>query len=251
MYNHTFEAIAARSLDPQSSELLLAQSGDVSVFYSPFDHVRYTAKVAIVGITPGAQQSANALAAAHSALKRGDSLKDALRQAKDTASFSGAMRSNLVAMLDHVGVAKWLDISSTASLWGADLHLAHFTSVLRYPVFVGGKDYGGSSPDMLTHPLLRQQIDSWFGEELRQLSDVLWVPLGDKVARALSAAAERSKTKPRVLEGLPHPSGANAERIAYFLGRKARESLSAKTNAAKLDAARARAETTMRALLAG
>lgn len=35
-----------------------------------------------------------------------------------------------------------------------------------------------------------------------------------------------------------HPSGANAERIAYFLGRKSRSALSAKTNPDKLDRAR-------------
>jgi hypothetical protein len=46
----------------------------------------------------------------------------------------------------------------------------------------------------------------------------------------------------RILAGFPHPSGANSERIAYFLGRKPREMLSAKTNAAALDAARARLE---------
>jgi hypothetical protein len=41
-----------------------------------------------------------------------------------------------------------------------------------------------------------------------------------------------------VLNGLPHPSGANAERIAYFLGKKAKESLSVKTNPATLDSAK-------------
>ena len=42
----------------------------------------------------------------------------------------------------------------------------------------------------------------------------------------------------RILHGLPHPSGANAERVAYFLGRKERAALSSKTNGAQLDAAR-------------
>lgn len=42
----------------------------------------------------------------------------------------------------------------------------------------------------------------------------------------------------RVLSGLPHPSGANAERISYFLGRKAKENLSPKTNAEQIDAVR-------------
>jgi hypothetical protein len=41
-----------------------------------------------------------------------------------------------------------------------------------------------------------------------------------------------------VLAGLPHPSGANAERISYFLGRKSKEALSSKTNATKIDEAK-------------
>ena len=41
-----------------------------------------------------------------------------------------------------------------------------------------------------------------------------------------------------LLDGLPHPSLANAERIAYFLGRKRRNDLSAKTRADVIDAAR-------------
>lgn len=51
-----------------------------------------------------------------------------------------------------------------------------------------------------------------------------------------------------VLDGLPHPSGANAERIAYFLGRKAREALSPKTSPAGLDAARDRLRAQVAAL---
>jgi hypothetical protein len=42
----------------------------------------------------------------------------------------------------------------------------------------------------------------------------------------------------RILDGLPHPSGANAECIAYFLGTKSKERLSAKTDAKKLEGAR-------------
>lgn len=38
---------------------------------------------------------------------------------------------------------------------------------------------------------------------------------------------------------LPHPSSASGERIAYFLGRKPKGLLSVKTNAARLDIARA------------
>jgi hypothetical protein len=227
----------------------MEQDGNVSVYYSPFDFIRTSARIAIVGITPGAQQSKAALNFAHAALARGAAINDALRMAKDHASFAGAMRSNLVAMLDYLRVARWLDIPSTDTLWAEKLHLAHFTSVLRYPVFVNGKDYGGSSPDMLAHPLLARQIDTWFAHEMKQLPDALWVPLGDKVGKVLQAVAARNGMRARILKGLPHPSGANAERIAYFLGRKTRDALSKKTNAAKLDTARQCAVDTMQELL--
>jgi len=81
------------------------------------------------------------------------------------------------------------------------------------------------------------------------LPAAVWIPLGPRVGEALRDVVRVGKLDPeRVLEGLPHPSGANAERIAYFLGRKSRASLSAKTNAAALDAARERVIAQVRAL---
>jgi len=44
----------------------------------------------------------------------------------------------------------------------------------------------------------------------------------------------------RALDGLPHPSPANRERIDYFMGRKPKERLSAKTTPESLDRALAR-----------
>ena len=46
---------------------------------------------------------------------------------------------------------------------------------------------------------------------------------------------------------IPHPSGANAERIAYFLGQKPRDRLSAKTDPTRIDAARASLEAKLKA----
>ena len=54
----------------------------------------------------------------------------------------------------------------------------------------------------------------------------------------------------RILHGLPHPSGANAERVAYFLGKKQRDALSGKTNGAQIDAARAALLAQMAGLMA-
>jgi hypothetical protein len=53
--------------------------------------------------------------------------------------------------------------------------------------------------------------------------------------------AQFSKIEPYLPTGtrgsLPHPSGANGERIAYFTGRKPRAQLSSRTNALSLDVA--------------
>ena len=67
----------------------------------------------------------------------------------------------------------------------------------------------------------------------------MWVPLGQHAEAALlHLASSGGLPRGNILVGLPHPSGANAERIAYFLGRKDRASLSVKTNAARLDEAK-------------
>jgi hypothetical protein len=75
-------------------------------------------------------------------------------------------------------------------------------------------------------------------DEARCLSKAVWLPLGPQPTRALDYLCGRGLLDRRqVLDGLPHPSGANAERIAYFTGRKARQALSSKTNPETLDAA--------------
>jgi hypothetical protein len=48
-------------LDAASPELLLWESGNVQVYYAPWDWVNTRAKVMLVGITPGAHQTVEAL----------------------------------------------------------------------------------------------------------------------------------------------------------------------------------------------
>ncbi len=217
--------------------LKLAQEGPVTIVYAPFDHVPLHADLVIVGITPGRTQAINAIAAACTALQAGKDNKEASRLAKITGSFSGPMRANLISLLDHVGLASVLDIATCAALFDSDHESVHLTSALRYPVFVGGANYNGS-PDMLKTPLLKSMIDACLADEARRLSKAVWLPLGPQPARALDYLCSRGLLdRKRVLVGFPHPSGANAERIAYFTGRKTREALSSKTNSDTLDAA--------------
>lgn len=230
------EAVKRASDIPAS--FLLAQQGALSSYYIPFEYVNPQARVVLVGITPGLVQWQNAICQAVNSLRAGVDAVEVLRQCKQTGAFSGAMRPNLVAMLDHIGLHGYLGLASCAELFGRASHLVQTTSVLRNPVFINGENYNGT-PDMLKHPMLRQQLLDGFARECRQLPEAIYIPLGPKVAKALAWLGEQGYLdSDRVLAGLPHPSGANAERIAYFLGRKDKALLSDKTNPDVLDSAR-------------
>jgi hypothetical protein len=228
---------------------LLAREGRIDAHYIPFDYVNARARVVVVGISPGFVQWKNAMCAAQQGLREGLPLPELLRAAKYAGAFSGAIRPNLVALLDNVGLQHWLGITSCATLFGADAHLMHVTAVLRQPIFVDGKNYNGAAPNMLTTPLLQAQILDYFAPEASVTPDAVYVPLGPKVSQALSWLARRGMLdEARILHGIPHPSGANAERIAYFLGRKQKATLSSRTNGGQIDADRVALRAKMAAL---
>lgn len=226
--------------EPLDPSLLLAREGALSVYYAPFEWVNLRARVVLVGITPGRVQAANALAEAKRALLEGSTDDDVLRRAKATGAFSGPMRPNLIALMDCIGLNNWLGLTSCVELFGGAADLLQTASILQFPVFQNGENYNGT-PDPIKHPLLRTLVEEHFGQMCGQLPEAVFVPLGPVPAKALAWLSANGVLSPnRVLDGLPHPSGANAERIAYFLGRKARNQLSSKTSPEKLDASRER-----------
>ena len=220
-----------------SDAMTLASDGALRVAYAPFDHVAPEARLVIVGITPGRVQAVNALRAVGTALRRGAGLDEALAVAKQTGSFSGPLRANLVAMLDAIGASRHLGVASAADLFTPGSGAVHFTSALRYPVFMKGANYNGT-PNMLRTPILRSMIEIYLREEARLLPDALWLPLGPKPEAALRHLAGQGMLNPdRILGGMPHPSGANAERVAVFLGRKDPGVASKRTDPVRLLAA--------------
>ncbi len=222
------------------SKLRLAQDGDVEVCYCPFEYINPQARLVLVGITPGRTQWLNALREARKQLQVGGDVSRVLQATKQVGAFSGAMRNGLIDLLDGISVNRWLGIGSCGELFGKSSHLVQTTSALRNPVFVAGTNYNGT-PNMLRHALLREQLLTHFVEEVRSLPKAVFVPLGPRVTEALQFLVDKGMIDAkRVLAGLPHPSGANAERIAYFLGRKRRADLSIKTAPDKLDQARER-----------
>jgi hypothetical protein len=230
---------------------VLAREGRLATCYIPFESVNAAARVVVVGITPGFNQWKNAVAEAQRQLALGAAQDQLLHAARIAGAFSGAIRPNLVALLDAISVARWLGIDSCASLFGEHAHLVQITSILRHAVFVNGKNYSGT-PNMTRTPYLQQQMLDWFALEAAQLGDAIFIPMGSTVSEGLDWLAARGVIRPeRILHGLPHPSGANAERVAYFLGRKDKASLSANTNGDQIDAARTALVAQMNALIAG
>lgn len=116
---------------------------------------------------------------------------------------------------------------------------------LRYPTFFKGKNYAGN-PDPLNNRFLREMIDTILRREVQQLRDAVFVLLRDTVPSVFEYLGVKDK---RVLYGLLHPSGANRERVNYFLGKKPRELLSPRTNPDKIDAAKRRLRGKVRELL--
>jgi len=222
-------------------ELRLETMDALSVDYAPFDHIETEAELVLVGLTPGRAQAANAIEAMAAALRVGRPVDEALATAKRSASFSGPMRANLLALLDRIRVPALFRRARAAEFFEHGARV-HFTSALRYPVYVDGRNYSGT-PNPLRHPLLVSMIDRYLAEEAERIGHAIWVPLGGHAEAALLRLSQQGRLdRTRILAGLPHPSGANAERIAYFLDRKPRESLSSKTNPDALDAARKRLE---------
>jgi hypothetical protein len=231
--------IAAYRSGREGDALLIDRAGDLAVSYAPFDHIERTAELVIVGLTPGREQASNALASLAADLRKSTPVEQALANAKRTASFSGPMRPNLIAMLDAIGVPALFGRRTSSEFFTVSPGLVHFTSTLRYPVYLKGQNYSGS-PNPLRHPMLRGIIDEHLAEEAEALPRAIWIPLGRHAEAALEHLAKHGRLdRKHVLAGLPHPSGANAERIAYFLGRKAREDLSSKTDPKRIDAAKA------------
>ena len=112
-----------------ANELKLKNDGDLQVYYAPFDYIETKARIVVVGITPNLTQATNALQAAYAALQAGKTIPDTLAIAKRKASFSGgAIRRNLVTMLDVIGAAKHLGVQSTAQMFDPSARDVHFTS---------------------------------------------------------------------------------------------------------------------------
>jgi hypothetical protein len=189
----------------------------IDVLFTPFDVVQPSAKVLLIGITPGEHQWRLAVGAARDVVREGGGLNEMLVAASRTGSFAGPMRGNLVSMLDGLGLHRALGIPSTASMFDGQTDLIDSTSAIMHAVFVDGQNYGGHSPRFDRVPILREFVERVLAAYLRMVPDALIVPLGKAVESAVAlAAVSGGIDKNRILKGFPHPSGANGGRIRQY-----------------------------------
>ena len=211
--------IANTGLSRLRDELLsLGRERDYSAFYAPFDWVNERADVVIVGVTPGRQQAAEALKVLRRALLAGSSPDEAAQLAKESASFKGGMRSLGARLMDHFGLHELFRLSSTLDLFGVAQCRAHYTSVLRYPVLKGLKDYSGDRR-LMRRPFLCRMVDEYLAEELASLPNAWIVPFGPTALLAVEALATQGVVdEARVLGGILHPGGRQWNRYNVQLG---------------------------------
>lgn len=219
LFSRFENVIRSGEVSSRDPRLLLDEDGKVSVYYAPFEYANPKAKVAIVGITPGPTQMANAIQETCRQLTSGKPAEEAIRAGKEFGAFSGdVFRSNLIKQLDHWGVQTWLGLDSAARLFDSHRELVHTTSLLRYPVFVDGRKYEGS-PNMIKTPLLRRYLLEYFADEVRKLGDAVFIGLGPKVWKVLDGLADEGLVdRSRIVNGILHASPENSYRVTYLTG---------------------------------
>jgi len=199
----------------------IEKADNLEIYYAPLDYINKQAEIVLAGITPGLHQMEVAFRTARGHILNGLGRVAVCRRAKKAAAFSGAMRKNLLEMLDGIGISKAMGIGSSGDLFAHAHMRLHTTSVLRYPVFVDGKNYTGHRPPILSHPLLKRYVDEEFCVEMEMVPNAFIVPLGKAVNTVLEYLVSRGGISgDRCCLGFPHPSGANGHRKSQFKTRQ-------------------------------
>lgn len=212
------------SEDLRCERFLLQAEGRIEVYYTPFDWVNAAARVSLVGITPGWHQMQVAYMTARDLLQAGTPHGEVLARVSSTAGFSGPMRTNLVRMLDGLGLPQLLGIETSADLFGRNRELRHGTSAIRYSALIAGRNYTGSSPALVTVPLFRRYVFDVLAPEFARVPHSIIIPMGRAVESALRLLIDTGHlSAERCCLGFPHPSGGNGYRVRHYA--EARESM--------------------------
>ncbi|MEH7348753.1 hypothetical protein [Gottfriedia acidiceleris] len=194
---------------------------NLEIYYAPFEYINERAKVIIVGITPGLHQMKQSYSTVIRFKDTEMDDEEILHEVKKNSSFEGPMRKNLIAMLDELELHHYLGLNSTSELFSIASHLVQTTSVIKYPVFYKGKNYNGSTPNILKTDILKKYIIETFAPEIIRLEHPLIIPLGVNVSKVLSyLTTNEYLNSDSILYGFPHTSGGNGHRHKQFAENK-------------------------------
>ncbi|MEH7515062.1 hypothetical protein V7146_20285 [Gottfriedia acidiceleris] len=194
---------------------------NLEIYYAPFEYINERAKVIIVGITPGLHQMKQSYSTVIRFKDTEMDDEEILHEVKKNSSFEGPMRKNLIAMLDELELHHYLGLNSTSELFSTASHLVQTTSVIKYPVFYKGKNYNGSTPNILKTDILKKYIIETFAPEIIRLEHPLIIPLGVNVSKVLSyLTTNEYLNSDSILYGFPHTSGGNGHRHKQFAENK-------------------------------
>ncbi|MBU5315433.1 hypothetical protein KQI30_03965 [Clostridium bornimense] len=209
-----------------TKDFLIEKSNKIEIYYASHnEYINSNAKIFIIGITPGFQQMSTSIATARKELSLGTDIKDIQYKCKYSGRFSGIIRKNIISMLDEIKLNKALNIVSCNELFSSKDYLLHTVSLIPYSVFINKQNYSGHSPKLIKNNFLMKYVYENFIDELESLhnhENVLLIPLGRAVEEVLiKLKAEKIISSNQLLQGFPHPSGANVNRLTQFRENKA------------------------------
>lgn len=210
---------------------LLGRSADGrdTLYYVPFEHMNCTAKLVVVGITPGPNQIDLAYQAAHASLKTGLADDLVLERAKKAGSFGAkTMRPNLIKMLNFFGIPALLGITKADDLWnlaGRDLHA---TSIVPHAAFRKGKPFAGTFEEVMTSKIFRECFERDFAATLPLMSSqARYIALGPTPLAALDWCCAQGLLKAdQILGAFAHPSSNGGSQVPVYLGERQIDDLS-------------------------
>ena len=173
-----------------------------------FDYVNPEAEVVLVGITPGNSQ------------QKGSREGMSPREIKQKYAFAGTLRTNMVRMLDYIGVNTMMGICSCTSLWKEDFDRVEMTSLLKDATYIKGKNGRTMFKDtemIAKSKELTGKFENGFVKDCQQYKKArLFVACGQGVYVELKKLKERGVIKVPVV-AIAHPSGNNSIRVLYYM----------------------------------
>ncbi|WP_257349867.1 hypothetical protein [Pseudalkalibacillus decolorationis] len=209
--------------DLLTASFLIEKKENIEIYYAAHnEYVNRKARILIVGITPGWFQMERSIRLTRKLLLQHTAKEELIKEVKRECRFAGSMRKNLIEMLDVLNLSMYFDIDSSADLFNKKDTLLHTVSLIKFPVFVKGKNYTGHTPQITNSELFMKYVHQTYETDINPLDAPLIIPLGKAVEQVLQRFVKCGWIQEQqCLFGFPHPSGANGHRLKQLNHHKA------------------------------